>query len=499
MNKVYKLMLALLLPLAAEAQQEVANVPLSKFPVSINKIEDIAAVINDDGNASLYLTANNALTNLTTIQLITLSPEGQVLSKSKHPQELFSDEEFIGALVSPNHFNFYRYDKSGIIQEVVNFQVDKTTGLTTPLPSVRLQVDSKSKFITSFVEGNEIVLLYYLKKPASIQVIRLDTAGKQHLSNVPVTIDYGPDRFLRYGDVVYMNESSAKTVFAGHHQKKVYKQGNKLYFVFDRFLPVQKSMATTEILELDLVNNTSNLTKLPTLPIGVSADFNSYLFKDRIFRLMISNKELTLSIYDLDTQKQLASYSFDKDAELTIKSTPVMKRGTYPFLESNFTIIEKTSKVLRQMDKGKPAIVVEDLGNQALQLTIGSYLKLQSGGGGTLMPTGGGSISTPGGMVSLPTSWNYVGGGFYSHGDGISTYFKSFLNANTFEKIERTDEVSLQDQIDKYEEALLKTNVRIGAKTIYKVSDKAFLAYLDQKDKALKLVMFTSKADHQIN
>ena len=197
MNKLYTFMLGLMLPATALAQQEIARVPLSKFPVSINKIEEIAAVVDQADNASLYVTSNNTLTSLSTVQFINLSPAGEVLSKTKHPQELFSNEEHLGALIGAEHFNFYRYNKKNSQHQVARFQVEKGTGLSTPLPTITLHVDSKSRFITSFVADNEITMLYYLKKPGSIQVVQLDMAGQERVTDIHVDIDYGTERFNR--------------------------------------------------------------------------------------------------------------------------------------------------------------------------------------------------------------------------------------------------------------------------------------------------------------
>ena len=108
-----------------------------------------------------------------------------------------------------------------------------------------------------------------------------------------------------------------------------------------------------------------------------------------------------------------------------------------------------------------------------------------------MTPTGGGTIATPRGNVSMPVTWVHTGGGFYGHGSGVSTYFKSFLHAGTFDKVEQADAGSLQDQIDAYEDTLRRRNTNIGAKTIFMKEDAAYLAYVDQKEKELKLIKFT--------
>lgn len=426
--------------------------------------------------------------------MLSFSPEGQVLSKTKHAPVVFTTQEPLGALVKPQHFVFYRFNKKAPTHKLLGFQIEKGTGISTSLPAITLNVDPKSKYVTSFVEGNEVVMLYYLKKPSSIQVIRIDTASQQHLNTI--NIDNAPDRFLRYGDIVYMHEQTAKTVFATHHQKKVYKHGNKLYFVFDAYTPVHSTKATTEILELDISAGTSQLTKLPDLPIDASSDFNSYLFKDRISRLFLSRHDLGITVFDLQTTAPLAVFRFRKDDELTLKSTPVTMLGGANKAYADNKVLEKTSQVLHKMDKGKPAIVVEDVGDKVLQLTIGSYKEaVDYSGGGVMMPTGGGSFSTPGGVVTTPTTYMYVATpGLNNQGSGVSTIFKAFVDADTYKKVENAEHRSLQDKLEVYEELLRRLSVNVGAKTFFQSNDKAYMVYEDKDEKALKLIMFTETA-----
>ncbi|WP_162055298.1 hypothetical protein [Pontibacter pamirensis] len=496
MNKLYKLMLGLLLPMAALAQEEVAVVLLSELPMPVNSVNGIAQAADEAGNICLQITSDDSLQHSSTVQLISLSPEGQVLSKAKHYPVLFTNQELIGVSVRPQHFNFYRFNKKATTHRVLGFQVEKSTGLSTSLPAITLNIDPKSKYVTSFVEGNEVVMLYYLKKPSSVQVVRIDTAGQQHLSTIPVNIDNASDHFLRYGDIIYINDQTAKTVFATHHQKKVYKQGNKLYFVFDAYTPVHSTKATTEILELDISAGTSQLIKLPDLPIAASSDFNSYLFKGRIFRLFLSHHDLGITVFDLHTTEPLAAYLFRKDNELTLKSTPVTMLGVADNSYTDNKVLVKTSQVLHKMDKGKPAIVVEDLGNKVLQLTVGSYKEaVQYSGGGMMMPVGGGSFSTPGGMVPAPTTWRYMGTpGTSTHSSGVSTFFKAFVDADTYQKTENAKFTSLQDQLEAYEEVLRRINTTVGVKTHFRNNGKAYMVYEDKDEKALKLVMFTETA-----
>jgi hypothetical protein len=214
--------------------------------------------------------------------------------------------------------------------------------------------------------------------------------------------------------------------------------------------------------------------------------------------VQVTSKELVLDVHDLPTLKQLKNYTYGKDDELAIKSTPVLKRGAATIYDSNYKVVEKTSEVLRKMDKGTPAITVEETEANTLQLTIGSYVApTPSGGygGGMSMPMGGGTIATPRGPVTIPaTSMAMATPGFYNQGSGVSTYFKAFVNAATFTKAEHTTGRTLQDQIDDYEIRLQKGDKRVGSKATYKANGNAYLVYEDLEEKALKLVMFTPPA-----
>ncbi|MER2997298.1 hypothetical protein [Pontibacter populi] len=498
MTKLYKLALAVLLPFTAVAQQEILTVPIKSFSGKISTIKDISPAIDDAGNTCLYLTQYNLFTKFTSTYFLSLTPTGQVLGKTKLNSDFIEQQDFLGSLDQGESFHFYKYSKTDRGYKIIQHKVNKATGENTILPDLEPELLKGCKFVTSFTEGNQVYMLFYSKKESALQVLQLDANSQSNIKTIVITIDNGPSRFLRYSDVEFMNEKSAKTVYAAHHQKKLYKQGDKLYFVFDAFMLGNTKFTTTDILELDLTNSTSKLTKLPEMPYKTGLNFNSYLFKDQLFRVQVSSKELILDVYELPTLKQLKNYSYGKDDQLTLKSTPVLKRGAATIYDSDYKVLEKTSEVLRKMDKGTPAITVEETGTNTLQLTIGSYVApTPSGGygGGMGMPMGGGTISTPGGSVTLPsTRMAMASPGFYSQGSGVSTYFKAFLNAATYTKVEHTTGRTLQDQVDDYEIHLQKGDKRIGSTATYKANGNAYFVYEDLDEKALKLVMFSAPA-----
>lgn len=494
MNKLCKLVLAWLLPLAALAQQEVATVPLSKFPIPIRSLNEITPAVDEAGNTCLYL-HYNGLANKS-LQFLTLSPQGQVVHMSQLQHQNLSKTELLGALSKRDAFVFFRYNKLGAAHNVLPILVDKTTGEPLSLPALTPTLPAKSELVTSFTDQNQVYMLFYAKKEKTLEVLRLNAEGAFSQQTIPVNIHDAPSHFLRYGDVIYMQPDGAKTVFATHHQKKAYLQGDKLYLLFDSLVPPQSKSATTEILTLDLSRSTAQLTKLPEVPIGVSSDFNSFLHQDKVLRLQLSRSELILSMFDVNTLQLLAQHTFTKDDDLTLKSGPVVKRGANSIYESDYKVLEKTSQVLRKMDKGQPAIVAENIGGNIVQLTIGAYQQPSSNAGAPIaMSVGGGTISTPNGPVSLPSSMVYSHSymnnfGMYSHGTGVSTYFKALLHADTFEKVEHPETQTLQDMLDAYEESLRVRSV--GAKVVYRNKGNAYMVYEDKDNKALKLVQFNA-------
>lgn len=96
------------------------------------------------------------------------------------------------------------------------------------------------------------------------------------------------------------------------------------------------------------------------------------------------------------------------------------------------------------------------------------------------MYVGGGSFSTPGGVVSTPGYWSNPGFNYASKSGQGETYFKTFLKKESLDFIPSTNIDTKYDKIDHAEDILKDV---IAAEMAFDFNQKTYLFYSNKKTK----------------
>ncbi|WP_242926406.1 hypothetical protein [Pontibacter vulgaris] len=488
----------------ATAQREFANIDLP-----MRRAEDLVSVADEkSGNVCVYFFQSSRLYfNL-------ISPSGQLIASQEIPYRWSEQPQIMGTRVTDDEFIFYSRFVNGRREFVRPFAVNRLDGKFRTLPDMELKKDKGEYFMGGFADADYFYMLYADKKE-NLHLYRDDQEARMTKKTFSPKLPRTRDRYDRERDLIFVHPNLERTVIAGHHRSKIYTRGDKILMVFDGFrLKGQGDKATTEILTLDWNTGQTNYRNLPAIEQNGDPEFNSFLHQNTLFRLQLDKDKLNLTAYDFATLQPVKTYNFSGDEEITIKSTPVHQRGAKALFSSESKVIEKTSKVMKNLAGGIPAITVDAFSDSTIQLTIGSYQPPRSNDRSQdpsrMVRTPDRYVYTPRGTMLIPGRWvpayyvpnYYLDSPYYSRyfydpygrgsnlptGPGISTYFRSVLNTNNLAKVDSANaSVILQDKVESFEEEL-KNKPEYA--TMYRYGDKLHYGYYDRKTKTFRIVEF---------
>ncbi len=495
---------------AANAQQEFANVELP-----MNRAEDLVTLADDYGNVCIYFYQNREL-NFTL-----LAPDGKQIAQHQIPYRFAQEPQLLGTRVTDDEFVFYSRYVSGRKEYLRPFAINRETGAFRSLQDEQINLERNTTFVGGFGDKAHFYMLY-TDRDNNMHLYRDSDEDVAHLEHRLFSSKEMPrtrDRNARESDMIYVHPDMQHNVFTGYHRSKIYSAGDKIHMIFDGFsLKGKKSdETTTEILTLDWNSGTTQYRTLPAIEQHNSPSFNSFLYKNTLFRVNMEKDRFNLTAYDFNSLQPIKEYSYTGDEEIAIKSTPVYQRGAKTLFSADNTVIEKTSKVMKNLASGVPAITVDAYADNSLQLTIGSYKAPDTNNNdfqdrNRMVRTPDRYVQTSRGLMLLPGRWvpaynipnYYLNSPYYSRyfydpynqgnsmpsGPGISTYFRSVITADGLTKVpneEGKEPLVLQDKIETYEQEL-KPEPEL--KTVYRYGNKLHYGYYDRRNRTFRIVEF---------
>jgi hypothetical protein len=491
----------------ASAQKEFANVDLT-----LRHPDDLVSIADDEGNVCIYFFQNGKL------NFSLVSPTGEQIAKHEIPYRSSQDPQVLGTRITDDEFVFYSRYTNGRREYVRPFAINRNTGAFRSLQDQQLDLERGAFFVGGFGNDDHFYMLYSDKKD-NLYLYRDsdDDVAHMELKTFKPDLPQERERYGRLSDLIYVSPDLEHTVFTGHHRSKIYTRGDKVYMIFDGYdLKGKRNEATTEILALDWNTGKTSYRTLPALEQKGDPSFNSFLYNNTLFRVQLDKDALNLTAFDFNTLQPVKNYSYKDDEEISIKSTPVRQRGAKALFSSDNNVIEKTSKVMKSLANGVPAITVDKFSDSTIQLTIGSYMPPSGRRSGSedysrLVRTPDRYYQTSRGLMVIPGRWTpaynipsyYLNSPYYSRyfydpngqngnvptGPGISTYFRAILDDNNLTKVAGTEEpVVLQDKVEQFEEEL-KPEPEFT--TIYHYGDKLHFGYYDRKSKTFRIMEFS--------
>ncbi len=338
----------------------------------------------------------------------------------------------------------------------------------------------KESYLQSLSYTNNFYLLTVSKNSSDINFYTFD----QKLATIKHTVDFSfldeeingfPKKAYHHlitktfgpkGSLVKIDSKTPNAIETTSNPNKLYTLDQKFVFSFDsnpeatKIIKVHPSTfaVTTELHPKPFIEKPNNVFN--------STNHNSYIYNNKLFQIATSNSQLSLTIKDLTTKKIDKEILLNKEDDITFKNTPILQEGPGIFGLHQEREMEKTSKLLRKISKGKIGIAAYKQKDQ-YKITLGSERIIQTGGGGMMM-AGGGFSTVGGASMSAPnisyTSFNPT---FFAYNNYSSTKSVRIdcLFDESFEHLKGAVPLNSFDKIYDFEERLSKESITIPTKT----------------------------------
>ncbi len=293
-------------------------------------------------------------------------------------------------------------------------------------------------------------------------------ARLKHALALGTTIGPFTDIKLVQNDIAYSLDSMISWY-------KLYLNEEKLYLVIDL------NTDLTQIISYNLHTEDVDLIKIPQPSFKQEAKSNSYFLNGKLFQLKINTQEMVLQITDLATEKLIKEHHISKHDSLNISIGPVRQRGGR---YENHREFDKTSKFLRKVTSGNPAILVDEF-DGTYQVNIGSVKEINDSLLHAIAFTSPFSVVAVFGSVTFFV--NPVALAFYKASDTKAVYIFSLLDEN-FELTYGEEPENIFYVIHDYIER--EGIKRFTAADVFKYKGDYIFGRLDRKTKNYSLLKF---------
>ena len=353
----------------------------------------------------------------------TFNPEGGVVTSfvQTYPGKEYHQEP-LAIKETPDAFIYY-FKGTHNKDRLEAFRLGKQGGKTS-LGTFTLSKSRREKLLHTIEDRGELYFLLMNKRENKL--ILLKAMDEKAVERKEFQLSDEVFDIMRKADFLQVH-TGRENNFLELKQEKAYLL-NAHTLVLTRELEKGRHGATagsTAILTLNFEQGSSSFKLLPALAAERSLLANTFILRDRLYKISGNKDILDLRVYHFPSLEKLNNFTYNKEQEISL-----MKAGLhYRKGDEIPTIIEKanTRKILRKLQKGTLAIYAKPLNNNAVALRIGSFHERSGGGGSMMMPMGGGTISTPMGSVSAPISFSIV---YFGNGRSSTNeyYFDVLLN-----------------------------------------------------------------------
>src|SRR5688572_12207305 len=409
-------------------------------------------ILKDDKKAE-YLLYNSRM------QLVSSFSHSDRLSKTVFN---FDGQEYLGGTAGKGKFHFvYRVTDKKFLGHDTYYQVETIDPVTKQVNNKQLfQISKDEKLIISFGNFGQYFSITANNSTRELKLYGLNSSGESFIKSFIVNIPETSNKkklsdFLDDIQLVSLDEEPGLDA-ATEKVKLFYSPGKISIAVNERDDPTRIININTQTFSFEEKSiDHSMLTKDEKGKSYV----NSFLFENKLFSLILNQKNFRIAIYEAETGKLIKTHEINDDTELNTFAE-------MPFTESrsgsigDLKRVSNPKKVIKAFDDGSAGIVVYKYNGEII-ITIGTYdmIKTSSAGSDPLRTT------TYSHDPTSPSS-RYAGGGLYAS-DYVfrpgypsvtryranfykSTQFKLMLNYSTLNLVNGEAPFSVNNKIKDY-------------------------------------------------
>ena len=449
---------------------------LNSMQVEEYDTTDILPLTDGDGNIHMFAISENPMVDDNILHLKYNSASGEITNKSYPKPENKDSKEAVGiSLDSQNTVHIYLHSKGKGIFHVISIDKDgdykhREIELKTKKEKIVQYISYDNEFFVLTVNRRESVINLYEFEGDSYSKHPFDLNNERFYSKESKVVPLS-NLFVDLNTSTISSELDSQAIEFGR-RIKIYPLKDKIT------ITLNSNDNGTRIIHLDRQTKTATTDYIP-MPTSefahgaeISIKTNSFIHKDNIYSLIVSNKLLVIDIKRLADKEVLKVFKFDPDQKVTIERSKSTTIPIGPISIDSDNTKQKTKSAKSFFRSLKNAmyygLFVEQKGSEIL-VKIGGFTPPSGSSAPIMFQPGTASASMDAnGNVSVTSSAptpTTMGTGFNSFVYGFEKYM--LIDAENYDLL---GEAIYEDIFDKVE-TLGNEKKDIELETILKYDD----------------------------
>ncbi|TRX57693.1 hypothetical protein FNH22_14875 [Fulvivirga sp. M361] len=358
-----------------------------------------------------------------------------------------------------------QFDQTIIIQEIVfGNKVHK---------QYKVRLGKDEKFFTSISDNNKCYILTRIRNSSDVCIYPLkpgDYPRKMKFTLGPVVRSGRKVPFYRAFNEspVFISENAPSSFLATSKDHKIYMKDDVVWLTMDNYEHY------TLLIKLDIKNEFARMERVEHIVSKREYNrTNSLIFQNVIYSLSTCDAQLYLTLRDINTKREIQSFSVSKYQQINFKNSPIFQEGGGGVREMQ---INETKTFLRKMSRLSVALAIEEIDDK-YKLSIGGFKEITTGYGGFVPGGAGAFVSSPVFTAYSLNSWGnkYV-------------YFNTILEAETLDYLE--NEPVKTGHFEKIKAFESEVTPKPMISTVFKFKGHYYYCYYHKKDDMLRFVKF---------
>ncbi len=336
----------------AYGQHEFASIQLPE-----KNIENYLMVADDEGIICFFYYKKSFLF------FYIIGQDGEVQHQEKQPFKY--NPHLLGGGYNSNSFIFYYQPRSTKKEgDIAAFIVNKGNGKFKEHSNFKLKSDRNVELIGHLSNGKDFFVLIASNNNNELKIAKLNESQPENRSfQYQAPIDQS---LMLNGDFLYVDHIDIKSIYSYQAAKKVYLQGEQIYFTFD-----MPNHFKTYVWIINWEQGAFELINFPQEKFTYGTSSNSFLYENNLLRITLDKTSLDLSIYDIESRALTKSYSYTGEQPIALNKGPIYfedETGKFKTLSG-----VRNDKLYKTFSQGTACIYAERVNDRSIVLTLGAY------------------------------------------------------------------------------------------------------------------------------
>lgn len=400
--------------------------------------------------------------------------------------------EYLGGTANNGKFNFvYKVIDKKLIGSNTFYQIETIDVVNKKISNRQLfEIPKDEKFITSFGDYGQYLTITAKNNTQELNFYAMNIKGESSVKSIKINIPESSKKknLSEYLEGIKLfKETDEPGIESATEKVKLFHGPNKIDIV------VNEKDDPTQVISINTKDFTASQKSIDhstlTKDEKGKSYINSFLFQNNIYALVLNKKNIRIAIYNAETAQLLKTHEINDATDLnTLAEVPLIeeRRGK----RTGEKEIDNIKKLIKLLDKGSEAIMLNKSSKGNLVITIGTYdlIPISSGGAPPTKVTSmsftplPGANNTKSGNVYTVTreipgrpSFTSYSANFY-----MSTHFKLMIDPTTLNFVKGQAPSSTNDQIKDY---MIDVSKKARAINQFSVNGKQYFGYYNQDEK----------------